>query len=907
MIYTSGSTGRPKGVKVPHRALRNLIAWVTRDYGIVPGFKVATHPSFSFDASVIDIFPTLAAGGELHVLAEEIRKDLPSLRDYLVEKRIGGLTVSTQLGMAIVNSYPEIGLKWLQLGGEKLLPVAKTDVQLINGYGPTEFCVSSSYEKVDQAREGDIPIGRPVANTYSLIVDRYGQLLPRGAVGELALMGPQLSDGYWRQPEKTQKAFTELKLTQSDLRSWEWQGGALRLGLPSSTTIPEKDGVGVKVADGAEPNSCELPRESDSALKIYRTGDLARYNDEGKLEYFGRIDFQVKLRGFRIEIGEIESVAKSFPGIGAVAAEVRKVGGAEHLVLYYEVKSKGEKGKSAEEKVKSKSEKGKSAGLKDFLKTRLTAYMVPDYFVEVGTMPLTPVGKIDRKALPTPSAADAGAPRAAEPPANELERTIIECYREVLETERFGATDDFFDCGGTSIVAIQAVVRLQKAGLDVQYGDLFKYQTPRALAAFLGGDSAAAPAAESAFAGYDYSAIDAMLAKTNRELYRGFEPQPLGHVLLTGATGYLGMHVLRYLLEATDSHVSVLVRPKKNVGAERRVDSQYVYYFGSRLPERLRGRITFLEGDVTDERLDAKLPAGRRRQQADDNKCVDGGKIDTVINCAALVKHYVTDDRMERINVGGVKNLLAFCEKRGAKLIQTSTYSIGGMIPADSVRALDEFSLYLGQDSDNEYLRTKFLAERLTLEAIAAGRVRGKIMRLGNLMGREADGEFQMNLGANAFVNSLKSYHALGVYPLVELTRSLEMSPIDRVAEAVCLLATTPDDQYVFHPYNRYALDMGAVVAAMNARGLAVEAVSADAFAARVEEFKGDPARAEELQGILHYAGHLVVGRRMTPAVNDWTTTVLYRLGFRWLPTADGYLANFLDMLESIGVFESKV
>ena len=860
VIYTSGSTGRPKGVVVPHRALRNLIEWVSHDYGISPGTKIATHPSFSFDASVADIFPTLAVGGELHILADEIRKDIPAIRDYIVAHGIEGMTMSTQIGMALLDAYPDLPLRYLQVGGEKLMPVAETKVRIINGYGPTEFCVCSSYEFVDQSKEGDIPIGRAVPNTYSVIVDRYGHLLPQGCAGELALIGPQIADGYWHQPEKTSKAFTDL---------------------PSAIFH----------------SSFFIFHSS----RMYRTGDLARYNAEGKIEYLGRLDFQVKLRGFRIEIGEIESVAKQFPGIGAVAAEVRDVGGAKHLVLYYEVRSE--------------SEEVRVEDVKLFLGKRLTDYMVPDYFVEVEKMPMTPNGKIDRRKLASPSAADS--PREYVEPANDVERTVAKCYGEILKLERYGATDDFFELGGTSIVAIKAVVALQKAGLDIQYGDVFKYKTPRALAKKFGGgkdsasqtDAATTGDAESLplsiYADYDYTAIDRLLAGTRTDLYNGFRRHSLGDVLLTGATGYLGMHVLRYLLEKTDSTVYALVRSKKGVGPARRVAAQYVYYFGERIPKRHLDRLEFIEGDITDDRLKV---GGRGWRMDDSNSSVQPSTFDlqpsTVINCAALVKHYVADDLMDRINVGGVENLIAFCEKCGARLIHTSTYSIGGTIRSDSFTGLDERRLYIGQDSDNDYVRTKFLAERALLAAIAAGRVHGKIMRLGNLMGREADGEFQMNISANAFINSLKTYKALGAYPLEELAKPLEMSPIDRVAEAVCLLATTPDDMYVFHPYNRYALDMGAVIAALNARGLNVDAVSRDEFAAHVDALRNDPAHAAELQGILHYAGHLLENRKITPVDNTWTTTVLYRLGFRWKPAEDNYLANFFDMLNGIAAFE---
>ena len=829
MIYTSGSTGKPKGVVISHLALRHVCAWAAEMTGVRPGSKIVTHASFSFDASVLDIFPTLSVGGELHVYSEEIRKDLVGMRAYIIKNAIEGGTMSTQIGMALLDAYPDLPLRYLVVGGEKMMPISRTSVRIFNGYGPTEFTVMSSCQIVDQSREGDIPIGRPVPGTSSLIVDRYGHLLPQGFTGELALSGPQIADGYWRLPEKTAAVF-----------------------------VASPPGTGTE--------------------RMYRTGDLARYNDEGTLDYLGRIDFQVKLRGFRIEIGEIEHCASTYPGVKGVAAEVREVAGAKHLILYYASEN------SLDE-----------VSLKAHLATSLTEYMVPDYFVRMDAMPLTPNGKINRKLLPSPEGTAFAASEYVEP-ANETERIIAAAYGKILRIDRFGATMNFFASGGTSLIGIKAVVALQKEGLDVQYGDLFKYKTPRELASFLTGETLPATSASSSaekrfdYGDYDYEAINRLLMATPTELFgKGFKRHSLGDILLCGATGYLGIHVLRYLLESTDSTVYALVRPKRGIGIEKRLDSQYVYYFGERLPRRFRDRISFVEGDITDANLGEKLK---------------GIVIGAVFNCAALVKHYIADDKMDRINVGGVENLIAWCSESGARLVHISTYSVGGMIPTASPAVLSERYLYIGQESDNDYVRTKFLAERAVLSAVAAGRLRGKIMRLGNLMGREVDGEFQMNVGANAFVNSLKSYKALGAYPLENLVERIEMSPIDRVAEAVCLLATTPDGMCVFHPYNCYPLNMGAVVGALCRRGYSVDWVSREDFAATVDAMRNDPTRANDLQGILHYTGHILKDRRITPTSNDWTTTVLYRLGFRWKPADDGYLANFLEMLDGLAVFD---
>ena len=828
MIYTSGSTGRPKGVVIPHRALRHMVAWAVESLELKPGSKIVTHPSFSFDASVIDLFPTLCAGGELHIYGEEIRKDLPGMREYITKNGIEGGTMSTQIGMTLLDTYPDLPLRYMIVGGEKMMPISKTNVRIVNGYGPTEFTVVSSYQIVDQSKEGDIPIGRACPGTYSLVVDRYGQLLPRGFAGELALSGPQIANGYWRLPEKTASVFVDGPLG-----------------------------------------------------RMYRTGDLARYNAEGTLDYMGRLDFQVKLRGFRIEIGEIEHRASTFEGVKGVAAEVRDVAGAKHLVLYY-----------GSEKPLDE------AALKAHLAASLTDYMVPDYFVRMDPLPLTPNGKINRKQLPSPEGTSAEAEYVE--PANDTEKKIAATYAEILKLDKFGATTDFFASGGTSLIGIKTVVALQKLGLDVQYGDLFKYKTPRALACFLDpslassvpSPSSATGAGKDVYADYDYAAIDKLLMATPTELFGGFRRHSLGDVLLCGATGYLGIHVLRYLLESTDATVYALVRSKKGIGPEKRLDSQFVYYFGEKMPKRFKERLAFVEGDITDPPSQMLRWAG-----------IPQDSIGTVINCAALVKHYVADDLMDRINVGGVENLVAWCGESGARLVHISTYSVGGMIRADSAAVLDERHLYIGQESDNDYVRTKFLAERAVLSAIAAGKLRGKIMRLGNLMGREADGEFQMNVGANAFVNSLKSYKSLGVYPLENLASKIEMSPIDRVAEAVCLLATTPDSMCVFHPYNCYPLDMGAVMGAMNRHGFDVDWVSRADFAAAVDRARNDPSRAKELQGILHYTGHVLKNLRLTPAPNDWTTTVLYRLGFRWRPADSEYLASVLRMLDELAVF----
>ena len=285
MIYTSGSTGKPKGVMICQSALRAYVAWAVGHFGYQEGRRYAHSVIFSFDASVTDIVCPLSVGAELHVLSNELRMDPPRLNDYLRENLIHGVKFPTQLGMLMLNSYPDLSPAFTVLGGEKLLPVAKTHVLMYNEYGPTEFTIGSSVHLVDQARDADIPIGRPVPNTWSFICDACGHLLPVDMVGELCLAGPQIAEGYWHRPELTAEKFVDCPF------------------LPG--------------------------------VKMYRTGDLARYSEAGVLDCLGRIDSQVKLRGFRIEMGEIENVCMSCPGVATAAAEVKVSGTTQVLCLYY--------------------------------------------------------------------------------------------------------------------------------------------------------------------------------------------------------------------------------------------------------------------------------------------------------------------------------------------------------------------------------------------------------------------------------------------------------------------------------------------------------------------------------------------------------------------------------------------
>ena len=431
MLYTSGSTGKPKGVMLPHKALRAFIAWMIWRFDMKPGCRHAEHCSFCFDLSVMDLTGTLAAGGEVHVIHEEIRRDLDAVNEFLNERKIEGMVFGTQFGTELLNNC-EVPLKYIVLCGEKLLPFRKqrADLEVINMYGPTEFTIGCSVHTVDLDKDAaNIPIGRPYPNTWNFIVDKDMNLLPRGEVGELCLAGAQMGAGYWNKPDKTDAAFVKCPF------------------LPGQI--------------------------------MYRTGDLAKWADNDELLCLGRLDHQVKIRGFRIELGEVENVAKTFEDINMVAAAAKEVGGIKHLVLYYTRRAVGDGTPTL-----PTGDESFETVLKVHLEKTLAYYMIPEYFVELAAMPMTPNGKIDRKQLPDPEMKGSGVEYIE--PKGEKETLVAKMFREVLAlpaSVKVGALDSFFQLGGESLKAIRLVAQLKRAGHVVTVADVMRFNTVRELAA----------------------------------------------------------------------------------------------------------------------------------------------------------------------------------------------------------------------------------------------------------------------------------------------------------------------------------------------------------------------------------------------------------------------------------------
>lgn len=423
MIYTSGSTGTPKGAMLHHKGLWNFINFIADFEQLTDEDSIVGHRSFSFDAHIEDMYPILTIGGSFHIMPSSIRKDLNAMYDFIVEHKITGGGYTTQIAALLLNTFVDLPVRFITAGGEKLAGVYSNHVEIINVYGPTECTCDTTYYSIKPGeRIEDIPIGKTAHNNWNFIVGPSGQLLPPGVPGELCFAGVQVGYGYWQLPDRTAKAFCDCPFVSKD--AW------------------------------------------GQDVRMYHTGDLCRFNENGDIIYMGRIDFQVKLRGFRIELGEIESKTLSIDGIGQAVAEVKKVNSIDHLLLYYTL----EEGCSLSETDIRKSLEESS----------LANYMVPDTYVEMETMPLTPNGKVNRRALPIPEIKSL---IEYVEPANDTERVIAETIKEVLGlATEVGAMDNFFSLGGDSIKSIRLVSLVRQKGLTLSVADVMKGKTVRAIA-----------------------------------------------------------------------------------------------------------------------------------------------------------------------------------------------------------------------------------------------------------------------------------------------------------------------------------------------------------------------------------------------------------------------------------------
>lgn len=769
VIHTSGTTGAPKAVVISHRSVVNLYHH-HRENLIEPAaaarggrrMRAALTASMTFDTAWEGLL-WLLAGHELHFIDADLRRDPDGLVRYIRDQRIDFLDVTPTFARELLTAGLLTGAHRpavIALGGEAADPAlwtalrAEPGLSVYNLYGPTECTVDATWTSIEAPPRPSI--GIPVTNGRCFVLDRALRLVPPGVVGELYVGGIPVGQRYLGRSAATAARF---------------------------------------VADPFDANG----------NRLYRTGDSVRWHGDGHLEYIGRVDSQMSLRGYRIEVGEVEAALAAHAQVDAAAVGIH----GEVLVAYVvPTPNAGEP---------------ETQSLRVHMAERLPDYMVPSVYVTLDRLPHTANGKLDRAALPEPPDAEF----TERPARTPTERALGRLFAEALEVESVGIDDDFFARGGHSLRAARVLNGIREAfGIRWDLRAMFDTPTVAGLADRLdsGRDSD-----ELAWTAADLEA-DTQLDKAIRATAEA--PVLLRTVLLTGATGFLGAFLLAALLEGTDLHVCCLVRADDDRAALDRIESTFARY---RLDDALidGGRVTAIAGDLALPRLG--LTPERYQRLAD--------TVDAIVHNGARVHHFEPYSRLRPANVEGTERILRLAITGAPKPVHfVSSIDTAFAVDGNPPILTEDRRVAATSLPHNGYVASKWVAEGLMYAAAERG-IPVTVYRPGRIGGHSLTGA---SGPGDAFWSLIRAMVVLAAVPAeIYDTGTIDLVPVDWVAAAISHLVAHRPTARTFHLISQRPLTFATIVDALRDRGYPVEAVPAPIWHARLTAM-ADRASAQD-------------------------------------------------------------
>ena len=830
MMYTSGTTGTPKAVTIKHYNVINFVKSVQHILEYSKPTNIISVTTVCFDIFVFETFPTLLSGLTIN-LANELESKSPELLCKFIEKHKITKLLTTPSRVNLLLEYKH-AIKKISCIEEFIL-----------GGEPLPEKLIKYLRKKTKAKIYDFygPTETTVYSTYKDIT--HSKSINIG------------------------KPIYNTKIHILDANNIEQP-----IGTVGEICI-SGDGVGNGYFNNEEKNAQYFIKLPFIQGTVYKTGDLGYWTHNGELICLGRKDNQIKIRGYRIELDDIANNILKFPGIEKCAVIDKN---KTYICAYYVSKHPIDE-----------------IELKKHLVKYTPNYMIPNFFMRLKSLPLTVNHKVDKKSLPEIDISTIKVTTKYVEPKTETEINLCNAFKEILNIPEIGIKTDIFEYNLDSLEIIRIQTLLLKYNYKLNTQDFYQYRTIESLAKSIEKD-------------IDQTSIDEVsnIMETNliniNKSYNKLDPskvtiksQTYNNILLLGATGYLGSHILNQLLTKTTAHIYCIIRDKNKELSTERLRILYKFYFGE---EYDTSRVTVITSNISKPALGLSTEKYNYLAKS----------VDLVINTVANVKYYGLYKDFENINVNIVRTLIDFCKINNVKLCHISTLGVSGnylVTLNDNNRKFTENDFYIGQNyKQNVYTQTKFEAEKLLYEETANG-LNSTIFRIGNLTGRYSDGLFQKNVEDNAFYNILRLIITKGILPNTLSKTFLEFTPVDFASEAVCnLIMNTNINKHVYHIYNDKYISLKKFIEILNNLGYFVKFIPGNQFKKDIINILNLDEDKDQLQGIINDLDD-ELGIKFNSSVNldnSITNEFLAKTNFEWPNITKDYIIKLINYMKKI-------
>lgn len=829
LIYTSGSTGKPKGVMLSHKNVNNFITGMKNIIDFSPEKTMVSLTTVCFDIFGLELWCSLSSGLTVVLANENEQNNIKELNSLCLKNNVNMIQTTPSRYLSLLSGSNELdfakNISDVLVGGESL---SKNVLRLLQ----------STFEADIYNMYG--PTETTIWSTVKHI----------SADDNLITIGTPIAN-------------TKCFVLDDNMHLLPpFTPGNLYIG---------GDGVSAGYLNRPElthEKFISSPFEENDLL--YNTNDLAYFTSSGELVHLGRSDFQVKLRGYRIELGEIENRILKYPDITNTVVTADESN--KYLLCYYVSNVDINHSK-----------------LSSYLLKYLPNYMIPAYFKRLDAIPLTPNGKVNRKALPSIHITS-----ECVLASTETERIISGVLSNLLGEKDLDINTPFLTLGLDSLGVIKLQTELLEYNLNLTTQDFYRYPTVKSLAERI--DTHTEYYTESI-----YNIPEQFKHEVDElsNLDLSTDTNELGNVLLTGANGFIGVHVLYELLYNTSSKIHCFVRGDNLNHSIERLDNNFNFYFGLSIKPFLGNRLEIYNGHIVEDNF-------KLSQKVVDFLAKD---VNTIIHTAAIVKHYGNFELFKKTNIDGTRRIAEFAFKNKKRLIHISSLSVSGNYLVKQNNKNVDFSendLYIGQHyTKNVYVNSKYDAEKIIFSYMEQG-LTAEILRVGILSGRYLDGFFQKNISENAFYGRIKSLVDLHCVSKEMLDQKIEFTPVDLCAKSIVLLASSKKaENKVYHLYNHNLYTINEVLDVLKKFEVNIDVVSESDFENKILNVSKDENANKSLKAIIN---DISIGRSglaldygfTVNLKSDYTQNFLSKFNFNWPKNDFIYLVKLIAYMKYV-------